>query len=147
MKNKILETTLISMYNYPQMSKEVKTIFSTLDLLKVKYDNITLPTVTASYEVKYNSFVRRTGSKLEDFVIKKLAKEEDIENYISNIVVALKKLNYEERVVFLETYVKENVDDNISTTIGYCRDMIIRIRKSAVIKFLSALGLDEKFLY
>ncbi len=49
------------MYNYPHMSKDVKIIFITLDLLKVKYDNIILPTVTASYEVKHNSFVKRTG--------------------------------------------------------------------------------------
>jgi hypothetical protein len=54
MKNKILEPGLIRMYNYPLMSKEVRKIFSTLNLMKVKYGNISLPTVTSNYEIKYN---------------------------------------------------------------------------------------------
>ena len=36
MKNKILEPGLIRMYNYPLMSKEVRKMFSTLNLMKMK---------------------------------------------------------------------------------------------------------------
>jgi hypothetical protein len=146
MKNKILETALIRMYNYPMMSKEVKKMFSTLNLMKVKYRDIPLPTITADYEIKYNCFSRRSDSKIEDYVIKKLTKKENIEEYISNIMLAIENLNKEEKIVFIEYYANDNIDDIISTKVGCCRDMVIRIRKSAVIKFLTAMGQEEKYL-
>jgi ArpU family phage transcriptional regulator len=145
MKNKILESGLISMYNYSLMSKEVRKIFSTLNLLKVKYGNVALPTITSNYEVKYNSFVNSNSSKVEDYVIKKLTKQENLEQYVLSIVSAMQKLNREERIVFVEYYANDNVDDNIGMTVGCCRDMVIKIRKSAVIKFLTAMGQDEKY--
>jgi len=146
MKNKILEPGLIRMYNYPLMSKEVRKMFSTLNLMKMKYGNISLPTITADYEIKYNCFIRSNGSKVEDYVVKKLTKQENLEEYISYIVSSVQQLNQEEKIVFLEYYANDNVDDNIGLKIGCCRDMVIKIRKSAVIKFLTAMGQDEKFL-
>ena len=81
MNNRLLDATLISMYDYPKMGKEVRKIFSTLSLMRIKYENVSLPAITPTYEIKYSAPTKNTNSKVEDYVIKKISKEEDLNKY------------------------------------------------------------------
>lgn len=146
MTNRLLDATLICMYDYSKMSKEVRKIFSTLSLMRIKYENVPLPTITPTYEIRYSAPTRSTTSKVEDYVIKKISKEENLNEYIDKIVGSLKKLNKEELIVFSESFINGLDDDNIGMKVAACRDMVLKIRKSAVIKFLSSLGEDERFI-
>ena len=146
MTNRLLDTTLISIYDYAKMSREVKKIFSTLNLMRIKYESVPLPIITPTYEIKYSAPTRSATSRVEDYVIKKITKEEDLNKYIDKIVSAMKKLNKEEMIVFSETFINGLDDDNIGMKVASCRDMVLKTRKSAVIKFLSSLGEDERFI-
>lgn len=146
MTNLLLDQELINLYDYSKMTKEVKKIFSTLNLMKIKYDHVALPIITPSYEIKYSSKTNNFKSKLEDYIIKKISREEDLNKYIDKIASALKKLNQEELIVFSETFITRTDDDTIGYKIGSCKDNVIRTRKSAVIKFLVSLGEDERFV-
>ncbi len=145
-KNAVVNEELFKYYDYPEMSKEVKRIFSTVNLLKIRYNDVTLPKITQSYEVKYSSSSSNRNSKVEDYVVKKLTKEENLDNYLSKIVDAYNYLTNDERVVLIGTYKHGKIDAILGNEIGFCRESIIKIRKSAVIKFLTALKLDEKYL-
>ena len=145
-KNKLLDSKLITQYNYPLMSKEVRKMMSTLALLKLKYENVSFPVITSRYEIRYGIFARNNDSKIEDYVVKKLTNEENLNKYIVKFVTAMQKLNHEERLVFIESFGNECFDDNICLMIGCCRDMVLKIRKSAVIKFLTCYGKSDEFL-
>lgn len=144
--NAILPEELLRQYDYSLMSKEVKKIFNTVNLLKIRYDQVSMPTITPNYEIKYSSFVSRSNSKVEDYVVKKLTNEENLDRYLSKIVHAFSHLNHDERIILIETYEKGTLDEEIGFSIGICREYVVRSRKSAVIKFLTALKLDEQFL-
>ena len=144
--NAILPNELLKRYDYNLMSKEVRKIFNTVNLLKIRYDQVSMPTITPNYEIKYSSFVKRNNSKVEDYVVKKLTNEENLDKYLSKIVYAFSHLNQEEKLILVETYGKGTMDDKIGFSIGICREYVVRSRKSAVIKFLTALKLDEQFL-
>ena len=144
--NAVLPDELLKRYDYNSMSKEVRKIFNTVNLLKIRYDQVSMPTITSNYEIKYSSFVKRNNSKVEDYVVKKLTNEENLDKYLSKIVYAFSHLNQEEKIILVETYKKGTIDDEIGFSIGICREYVVRSRKSAVIKFLTALRLDEQFL-
>ncbi len=115
MTNRLLDATLISIYDYSKMSKEVKKIFSTLNLMRIKYESVPLPIITPTYEIRYSAPTKSTTSKVEDYVIKKISKEEDLNKYIDKIVSAMKKLNKEEMIVFSETFINGLDDQNITS--------------------------------
>ncbi|MFV0249719.1 MAG: hypothetical protein ACK5HP_01595 [Bacilli bacterium] len=144
--NAILPDELLKKYDYNLMSREVRKIFNTVNLLKIRYDQVSMPKITPNYEIKYSSFVRKNNSKVEDYVVKKLTNEENLDKYLSKIVYAFSHLNQEEKVILVETYEKGTVDEKIGFDIGICREYVVRSRKSAVIKFLTALRMDEQFL-
>lgn len=137
---------LIKFYNYTDMSKEVKRIFGTLNLLKIRYNDVVLPQITQSYEIKYSSFSKNRNSKVEDYVIKKLTKEENLDKFLTKIIDAYEFLSNDERIILIETFQNGKIDAIIGSEIGFCREYIVKMRKSAVIKFLTALKLDEKYL-
>ena len=62
----------------------------------------------------------------------------------SKITIALRKLNELEMQVFNLTFYKCKDEDEIMEIISYNRDKVREIRKSACVKFISALGLDDR---
>ena len=62
----------------------------------------------------------------------------------SKITIALRKLNELEMQVFNLTFYKCKDEEEIMSIISYNRDKVREIRKSACVKFISALGLDDR---
>ena len=61
---------------------------------------------------------------------------------LSKITVALRKLNDLEMKAFDLTFYKCKSEDEICKELSYGIDKVREIKKSACIKFLSALGID-----
>lgn len=148
MKNTLLGKDELSLYDYVKLRNIILDIFKLFKYLKRTDDKISLPKITCDYRVRYEQFVPVKTSVVENCVLRNLMLETKLENrrkqLLSKITTALRKLNDLEMQVFDLTFYKCKSEDEITDTISYGKDKTREIRKSACIKFLSALGLDDR---
>lgn len=146
MNNTLLKKDELALYDYVKLKNIIFDIFKLFKYLKRTDDNISIPKITSDYRVRYEQFIPVKTSVVENFVLKKLMMETKIENkrriLLSKITVALRKLNNLELEVFNLTFYKCVSEDEILDLINYGKDKTREIRKSACVKFISALGLD-----
>lgn len=150
MKNTILEKDVISMYDYVKLKNLILDIFKLFKYLKRLDDKIAIPKITSDYRVRYEQFVPVRNSKVECLVLHNMMIETRNANnrkkLLSKITLSLRKLNDIELKVFDLTFYKCKDEEEISNLINYGIDKTREIKKSACIKFISALGLDERCL-
>lgn len=148
MKNTLLGKDELSLYDYVKLRNIILDIFKLFKYLKRTDDKISLPKITCDYRVRYEQFVPVKTSVVENCVLRNLMLETKLENrrkqLLSKITTALRKLNDLEMQVFDLTFYKCKSEDEITDTISYGKDKTREIRKSACIKFLPALGLDDR---
>ena len=125
MKNATLKNDELTLYSYVKLKNLV------LDIFKL---------------FRYEQFVPVKNSRIETYVLKSLMLESRLENkrrkLLSKITIALRTLNELELKVFDLTFYKDKSEEEISKEISYCIDKVKDFKKSACIKFVSALGLD-----
>ncbi len=147
MKNTLLGKDELSMYDYVKLKNIITDIFKLFKYLKRTDDKISLPKITADYRVRYEQFVPVNNSVVENCVLRNMMLETKLENrrkkLLSKITLALRKLNDIELQVFDLTFYKCKDEDEIMDIISYGKDKVRYIKKSACIKFISALGLDD----
>lgn len=147
MKNTLLGKDELSMYDYVKLKNIITDIFKLFKYLKRTDDKISLPKITADYRVRYEQFVPVNNSVVENCVLRNMMLETKLENrrkkLLSKITLALRKLNDIELQVFDLTFYKCKDEDEIMDIISYGKDKVRYIKKSACIKFVSALGLDD----
>lgn len=148
MKNTLLGKDELSLYDYVKLRNIILDIFKLFKYLKRTDDKISLPKITCDYRVRYEQFVPVKTSVVENCVLRNLMLETKLENrrrqLLSKVTIALRKLNDLEMQVFDLTFYKCKSEDEITDIISYGKDKTREIRKSACIKFLSALGLDDR---
>lgn len=148
MKNTLLGKDELSLYDYVKLRNIVLDIFKLFKYLKRTDDKISLPKITGDYRVRYEQFIPVKTSAIENCVLRNLMLETKLENrrrqLLSKITIALRKLNDLEMQVFDLTFYKCKSEEEIINTISYGKDKTREIRKSACIKFLSALALDDR---
>lgn len=148
MKNTLLGKDELSMYDYVKLKNIIIDIFKLFTYLKRTDDKISLPKITADYRVRYEQFVPVNNSVVENCVLRNMMLETKLENrrkrLLSKITLALRKLNDIELQVFDLTFYKCKDEDEIMDIISYGKDKVRYIKKSACIKFVSALGLDDR---
>lgn len=148
MNNTLLEKDELSLYDYVKMRNIILDIFKLFKYLKRTDDKICIPRITSDYRVRYEQFVPTKTSVVENCVFKNLMLESKLEfqrkQLLSKITIALRKLNDLEMQVFDLTFYKCKEEDEIMGIVCYGRDKIRIVKKSACIKFLSALGLDDR---
>ncbi len=146
MKNTLLRKDELSLYDFVKVRNIVLDIFKLFKYLKRIDDKIAIPKITADYRVRYEQFVPVKTSVVENCVLKNLMLESRLEvkrrKLFSKITLALRKLNDLEMQVFDLTFYKCKSEDEIMQEIAYGKDKVREIKKSACIKFISALGLD-----
>ncbi len=147
MKNTLLGKDELLMYDYVKLKNIITDIFKLFKYLKRTDDKISLPKITADYRVRYEQFVPINNSVVENCVLRNMMLETKLENrrkrLLSKITLALRKLNDIELQVFDLTFYKCKDEDEIMDIISYGKDKVRYIKKSACIKFVSALGLDD----
>ena len=150
MKNDLVSKDVLDLYNYVDMRNIILNIFELFKYLEKTNDKIVIPRITNGYQVRYEQFVPIGNSAVENFVFKKMMLETKIEDnrrqLLSKIAVALRKLNELELAVFRYTFYENKNEYEISRIIHYGVRKVYKIRKSACIKFLWCLGLDDKCL-
>ena len=148
MKNTLLGKDELLMYDYVKLKNIITDIFKLFKYLKRTDDKISLPKITADYRVRYEQFVPINNSVVENCVLRNMMLETKLENrrkrLLSKITLALRKLNDIELQVFDLTFYKCKDEDEIMDIISYGKDKVRYIKKSAWIKFVSALGLDDR---
>lgn len=148
MKNTLLGKDELLMYDYVKLKNIITDIFKLFKYLKRTDDKISLPKITADYRVRYEQFVPINNSVVENYVLRNMMLETKLENrrkrLLSKITLALRKLNDIELQVFDLTFYKSKDEDEIMDIISYGKDKVRYIKKSACIKFVSALGLDDR---
>ena len=148
MKNTLLGKDELLMYDYVKLKNIITDIFKLFKYLKRTDDKISLPKITADYRVSYEQFVPVNNSVVENCVLRNMMLETKLENrrkkLLSKITLALRKLNDIELQVFDLTFYKCKDEDEIMDIISYGKDKVRYIKKSACIKFVSALGLDDR---
>ena len=148
MKNTLLGKDELLMYDYVKLKNIITDIFKLFKYLKRTDDKISLPKITADYRVRYEQFVPINNSVVENCVLRNMMLETKLENrrkrLLSKITLALRKLNDIELQVFDLTFYKCKDEDEIMDIISYGKDKVRYIIKSACIKFVSALGLDDR---
>lgn len=148
MNNTLLGKDELSLYDYVKLKNIVLDIFKLFKYLKRTDDKISIPKVTCDFRVRYEQFIPIQSSVVENCVLKNLMLETRLENrrrqLLSKITIALRKLNDLELQVFDLTFYKCKNEDEILEIINYGKDKVREIRKSACIKFVSSLGLDDR---
>ena len=146
MNNTLLGKDELSLYDYVKLRNIILDIFKLFKYLKRTDDKISIPKITCDYRVRYEQFIPVKTSVVENFVLKNLMLETRLENkrrqLLSKVTLALRKLNDLEMQVFDLTFYKCVSEDEILDAVNYGKDKVREIRKSACIKFVSALGLD-----
>lgn len=148
MNNTLLRKDELSLYDFIKVKNIILDIFKLFKYLKRTDDKITIPKITADYRVRYEQFVPVNNSVVENCVLKNMMLESKLEikrrRLLSKITLALRKLNEIEMQVFDLTFYKCKDEEEIIKIISYGKDKFREIRKSACIKFISALGLDDR---
>lgn len=148
--NKMLAIEIVNIYNFPKTRKKIKDIFNILNYCSISEDELPFPSITLNYKVRYSQFVSVRSSKIENFVIKKIMletrNEEKRVELFSKITIALRKLNEDELKVFNMMFYENRSEEYIIENMPYCADNVAWIKKSACIKFLISLGLDQDLI-
>ena len=150
MKNEILSKKVLDLYNYVDMRNIILDVFELFGYLERTNDKVIIPRITNSYQVRYEQFVPLSSSTVEGFVLRRsmtdTKNESNRKKLLSKITIALKKLNKLELEVFHHTFYENKNEYEISMIVHYGYKKVRQIRKSACIKFLSCLGLDDECL-
>lgn len=146
MNKELLRKDELSLYNYVKLRNLVYDIFKLFRYIKRNDDKVALPKITMDYRVRYEQFVPVKSSCIENYVLNKLMAQSRQETerriLLSKITIALRTLNDLELKVFDLTFYKNVNEVEISKQVMYCVEKVRDIKKSACIKFISALGLD-----
>lgn len=146
MNNTLLGKDELSLYDYVKLKNMILDIFKLFKYLKRTDDKISIPKITSDCRVRYEQFIPVQTSVVENCVLKNLMLETRLENrrrqLLSKVTLALRKLNDIELQVFDLTFYKCKEENEILEIINYGKDKTREIKKSACIKFISALGLD-----
>ena len=147
MKNDLLRKDELSLYDFVKARNVILDIFKLFKYLKRTDDKIAIPKITQDYRVRYEQFIPVNNSQIENCTLKNLMLESRLEiqrkKLLSKITIALRTLNDLEMTVFDLTFYKNKSEDDIMQVVAYGKDKVREIKKSACIKFLSALGLDN----
>ena len=150
MKNEVLSKKMLDLYSYVSLRNIVLDIFELFRYLGRTNDKVTIPRITNNYQVRYEQFVPISSSAVENFVLIKLMSETKIEEnrkkLFSKITKSLRELNELELKVFHYTFYESKSEYEISKIVNWGYKKVRQIRKSACIKFLSSLNLDNKCL-
>lgn len=149
MVNKSLSKNILKHYDGLKVINKVQEVFELINYLDNVVDNFDYPSITSNCVVRYEQFVRGiSNSRLENFVLDKLIYELRGDDYkrklfMTKLTIALKKLNNIELKVFKYSIYDELEVLDICEKIHFGFTKTKEIKKSAFVKFLMALNIDE----
>lgn len=143
MENDVLNDYVVKQFNYSKFREMVITFLSLIDVMKFMISDYNAITITPSYEMKCNCFVGNTTSKIESFIIQQYNTEEKLKECLTKYSIAFNMLNEIEKKVFVKSFIEKLKDSITCMELDIHTVLLLKIRKSAVIKFALALGFDK----
>lgn len=139
-------TDIFESVNYVETKNSVKNMMNLYKLLLLRLEENQLPRMTAKYGLPFggSSSVRNTKSKVEDYVIKKIILEGQIEEYVTKIITAFNRLDEDERKYLYLKYLTDMTlsDEQIMPQCHMYLRNFRELKKQAYIKFAMALGVE-----
>lgn len=138
----------LNLYNINKLKFKINELYRLFIRFQDVETNVPLPRITTDYRIRYEQFSKEIKtSKVENYVFKKLYYESREEKsrieFLSKFTIALKILNDLELSVFDKSFYDQKLDYEIAIEINYCEKKVRKIKKSAYIKILTSLGLDQ----
>lgn len=149
MINTFLPKSILKVYDTTKVTKKVNEVYELFGYLDNAVPDFCYPLISSIGRVRYEQFIKGVNSsRLEDFVIDKLFFELRGNDYkrrlfSTKVTLALRKLNNFELIVFRHVIYEGKSLDEIAKIYNYGETKIKEIRKSAFIKFLIALNIDQ----
>lgn len=139
-------TDIFESVNYVETKNAVKNMMNLYKLLLLRLEDNQLPRMTAKYGLSFGggSSVRNTKSSVENYVLKKIILEGQINEYVSKIILAFNKLDEDERKFLYLKYLTDMKmsDEQIMPQCHMCLRNFRELKKLAYIKFAMALGIE-----
>lgn len=137
---KRLKKEVVMQYDYIKTKKNLEKLISKISVLECKFMNIKFPTITPSYEFKYECFTQKRVDKVGNYIERKLDTEADIDELYQALTEATELLTADERYYFVETFLKDLSEEVVIANLNKSKTGFIPIKESCVIKLGIALG-------
>ena len=152
MVNKVLSNNILKQYDGLKVTNKVLEVYDLINYLDNVIEDFLYPSITSNCLVRYEQFIKGVNiSKLENFVIDKLLYELRGNDYkrklfMTKLTIALRKLNEIELKIFKYSVYDGLEVFDISEKIHFGFTRTKEIKKSAFVKFLMALNIDQDCL-
>ncbi|MGN1267949.1 MAG: hypothetical protein ACI4U0_00370 [Candidatus Aphodocola sp.] len=152
MVNKVLSNNILKQYDGLKVTNKVLEVYDLINYLDNVIEDFLYPSITSNCLVRYEQFIKGVNSsKLENFVLDKLLYELRGNDYkrklfMTKLTIALRKLNEIELKIFKYSVYDGLEVFDISEKIHFGFTRTKEIKKSAFVKFLMALNIDQDCL-
>lgn len=152
MVNKVLSNNILKQYDGLKVTNKVLEVYDLINYLDNVIEDFLYPSITSNCLVRYEQFIKGiNSSKLENFVLDKLLYELRRNDYkrklfMTKLTIALRKLNEIELKIFKYSVYDGLEVFDISEKIHFGFTRTKEIKKSAFVKFLMALNIDQDCL-
>lgn len=136
-----LKKQVIMQYDYNKTKKKLENLIAKIAELECVFVNIKFPTITPSYEFRYECFTKKKVDKVGNYVERKLDTEAEIDELYSTLTKATELLTDSERYYFVEGILNGLSEEIIASNLNVSRTGFIPVKESCVIKMALALGL------
>ena len=131
----LLKKKVIDSFNYEACKQKLIDLIDYYYIYNLEYHYINFPTITPSYEIKYDSNKDFTpSSKTERYVINKISNEEEVKEFYNDMYEALKNLTLEELKYFNLYYIYKRSENYIMYELNINERYFKILKKSCVIK-------------
>ena len=152
MVNKVLSNNILKQYDGLKVTNKVLEVYDLINYLDNVIEDFLYPSITSNCLVRYEQFIKGVNSsKLENFVLDKLLYELRGNDYkrklfMTKLTIALRKLNEIELKIFKYSVYDGLEVFDISEKIHFGFTRTKEIKKSAFVKFLMELNIDQDCL-
>lgn len=143
-KREFLSSYMLKQYDTAKLKKIIKLFLEMTDNFQMVIDEDSYYIrITSSYEMKIGGNKKPISSKVEHFIINKYDSINKMQQLLLKYKIAFNSLNEMERVVFINTFIKQNSNEELCERLITYKDKIVLARKSGIVKFSIRLGLTK----
>lgn len=143
-KKEFLSNYMLKQYDTAKLKRIIKIFLEMTDNFQMVIDDDSYYIrITSSYEIKTGGNKKPTSSKVEHFIINKYDSINKMQQLLLKYKVAFNSLNEMERIVFINTFIKPNSNEDLCERLITYKDKIVLARKSGIVKFSIILGLTK----
>src|SRR5574344_829313 len=143
-KREFLSSYMLKQYDTAKLKKIIKLFLEMTDNFQMVIDEDSYYIrITSSYEMKIVGNKKPISSKVEHFIINKYDSINKMQQLLLKYKIAFNSLNEMERVVFINTFIKQNSNEELCERLITYKDKIVLARKSGIVKFSIRLGLTK----